>query len=62
MVDLELTQGNKITSAQIWNEIKALDAVTQHGYKSSYKHFSPAQYREAKAFLEIRIMALEVPN
>lgn len=56
---LEQAHGNEVSPATIWNDVKALDNVTRHGYKSSYKNFSPAQYNAAKAFLETRIQALK---
>lgn len=54
----EQAAGNDTTTVQIWNDIKALDEVTKHGYKSSYKNFTPEQWEAAKVYLEQRISEL----
>ena len=55
LVTLEQAAGNTISAARVWNDVKQLKSVTHHGYKSSYKNFSPAQYHAAKIFLQNRI-------
>lgn len=57
--DVEKALGNNVTTAQIWSDVKSLDAVTKHGYKSSYKNFTPEQWAAAKTYLETRIKSLQ---
>lgn len=59
---LEKNRGHDISPATIWNEVKALDTVTSHGYKSSYKNFNPAQYKATKVFLENRIHLIKTTD
>jgi endonuclease YncB( thermonuclease family) len=55
IVSLETKSGNNISHASLWNNIKGLESVKRHGYKTSYKLFTLAQYKAAKEFLQTRI-------
>lgn len=43
-----------VTTASVWQDVKAHPEVSKHGYRSSYKHFSVAQERAARRYLEAR--------
>ncbi len=48
----ELSAKSGETHIKIYNRIKVLPAITQHGPAPSYKKFNHAQYLEAKIWLE----------
>ncbi len=49
---MENDRGNKLSSAKVWNTLKTLEKVTQHGHVTSYKDFNYTQYLESKKYLE----------
>ena len=55
----EEQHGRYVSVTSIWKDIKASRPIADLGYKSSYKHFSIAQYNEAKKYLLERIARLE---
>ena len=44
----------------VWNEIMQLENIKEYGSPSSFEDFKNAQYREAKSYLEKRIIKTEL--
>lgn len=60
VVELEKSQGNAITSASVYNEIKKLESIQSHGEATSYKKFNHAQYIAAIEYLNDRLLRYSV--
>ena len=58
VVELETSQGNDVSAASVYNQIKKLDSVQAHGAATSYKKFNHAQYGVAIEYLDKKIKRL----
>ena len=60
LLELEQNKNTPTDFETVWNEIMQLEDIKEYGSPSSFEDFKNAQYREAKSYLERRIINTEL--